>query len=163
MPRIFPDMSSSGDAEESSTSMVRLAFSSTVAVSNMEATAMMATPTYVLGMAEIASSKLGMDPARMSIRKITCAGEPGASIPSTKRRMEAAWGAKVYDQVGSTEIGHWGWECRYQHGLHVNLYLDDSIYIDRDGDNRLDSDLQRGDGFYLNSAGNRLWFAHLKL
>jgi phenylacetate-CoA ligase len=22
--------------------------------------------------------------------------------------------------VGSTEIGHWGWECRFQAGLHVN-------------------------------------------
>jgi len=34
--------------------------------------------------------------------------------------MEDAWGAKVYDQVGSTEIGHWGWECRQQAGLHIN-------------------------------------------
>jgi phenylacetate-CoA ligase len=37
--------------------------------------------------------------------------------------MEDAWGAKVYDQVGSTEIGHWGWECRQQAGLHVNEAL----------------------------------------
>ncbi len=89
----------------------------------LRANAMGATPTYVLGMAETAR-RMGLDPPRdLFIRKITVAGEPGGSIPATKKRMEDAWGAKVYDQVGSTEIGHWGWECRYQHGLHVNEAL----------------------------------------
>jgi phenylacetate-CoA ligase len=86
----------------------------------LKATAFMATPTYILGMADSARKKLGMDPARdLSIRKITCAGEPGACVPATKKRMEEAWGAKVYDQVGATEIGHWGFECQAQSGLHV--------------------------------------------
>jgi phenylacetate-CoA ligase len=84
-------------------------------------TAMMATPTYVLGMAETARHKMGIDPSRLSIDKITCAGEPGASIPSTKKRMEEAWGAKVYDHSGATEIGAWSYECTEQPGgLHVN-------------------------------------------
>ena len=91
----------------------------------LKATAMGATPTYILGMAETAR-KMGINPPKdLFIRKITVAGEPGGSIPATRKRMEDAWGAKVYDQVGSTEIGHWGWECRHQSGLHVNdgLYL----------------------------------------
>ena len=64
-------------------------------------------------------------PARdLWVRKITCAGEPGASIPSTKRRIEEAWGAKVYDHVGATEVGAWGFECADQPGgLHVNEAL----------------------------------------
>jgi phenylacetate-CoA ligase len=68
---------------------------------------------------------LGIDPARdLTIRKITCAGEPGASIPSTKQRMEEAWGAKVYDHVGATEIGAWGFECAAQPGgIHINEAL----------------------------------------
>ena len=87
----------------------------------LRATAMAATPTYVLGMAETARNKLGIDPAKdLCIQRITFAGEPGGSIPATRKRMEDAWGAKVYDQAGSNEIGHWGWECRYQSGLHVN-------------------------------------------
>ncbi|MCJ7605528.1 MAG: hypothetical protein MUO19_05785, partial [Dehalococcoidales bacterium] len=86
----------------------------------LKATAMGATPTYILGMAETAR-KMGIDPVKdLWIRKITVAGEPGGSIPATRKRMEDAWGAKVYDQVGSTEIGHWGWECTEQSGLHVN-------------------------------------------
>jgi len=98
----------------------------------LRATAMGATPTYVLGMAETAR-KMGIEPARdLYIKKITCAGEPGACIPATRKRMEDAWGAKVYDQAGSTEIGHWGWECQHQCGLHANeaFYLAEIEDID---------------------------------
>jgi phenylacetate-CoA ligase len=85
------------------------------------ATAFMATPTYILGMADVARNKLGLDPAKdLHIKKITSAGESGASIPATRKRMEEAWGAKVYDHAGATEIGHWGYECEAQCGLHVN-------------------------------------------
>jgi len=64
---------------------------------------------------------MGIDPSLLSINKITCAGEPGAGIPSTKKRMEDAWGAKVYDHSGATEIGAWSYECSHQPcGMHVN-------------------------------------------
>jgi phenylacetate-CoA ligase len=90
-------------------------------IQETKSTAMMATPTYVLGMAETARSKMGIDPASLTINKITCAGEPGASIPTTKNRIQDAWGAKVYDHAGATEIGAWCYECAEQSGgLHVN-------------------------------------------
>jgi len=90
-------------------------------IQELEATAMMATPTYVLGMAETAKTKMNINPAELTVNKITCAGECGASIPSTKNRMEEAWGAKVYDHAGATEIGAWSFECEEQSGgLHVN-------------------------------------------
>ena len=90
-------------------------------IQELKATAMMATPTYVLGMADTAKNKMDIDPSSLTINKITCAGEPGASIPTTKRRMEEAWGAKVYDHAGATEIGAWSFECTEQSGgLHVN-------------------------------------------
>lgn len=89
-------------------------------IQELQCTAMMATPTYVLGMAD-AARKMGIEPASLSIRKITCAGEPGASIATTKKRMEEAWAAKVYDHAGATEIGAWCFECTAQSGgLHVN-------------------------------------------
>lgn len=90
-------------------------------IEELQATAMMATPTYVLGMAETARNKMGIDPTGLTIRRITCAGEPGASIPTTKKRMEEAWRAKVYDHAGATEIGAWSYECTEQPGgMHVN-------------------------------------------
>jgi phenylacetate-CoA ligase len=89
-------------------------------IQELQCTAMMATPTYVLGMADTAR-KMGIAPSSLGIRKITCAGEPGASIPPTKKRMEEAWSAKVYDHAGATEIGAWCFECTAQSGgLHVN-------------------------------------------
>jgi phenylacetate-CoA ligase len=90
----------------------------------LRTTALMATPTYVLGMADTARS-MGIDPARdLQVKRILCAGEPGASIPATKQRMEEAWGAKVHDHVGATEIGAWAYECTAQPGgLHVNEAL----------------------------------------
>ena len=90
-------------------------------IDELKATAMMATPTYILGMADTASKKMGIDPASLTINKITCAGEPGACIPATKKRMQNAWGAKAYDHAGATEIGAWSYECTEQPGgLHVN-------------------------------------------
>ncbi|MCD4721396.1 MAG: phenylacetate--CoA ligase family protein [Desulfobacula sp.] len=90
-------------------------------IQELKATAIMATPTYVLGMADTAKNKMNINPADLSINKITCAGEPGASIPSTKKRMQNAWGAQVFDHAGATEIGAWSFECLDQPGgMHVN-------------------------------------------
>jgi len=87
----------------------------------LKCNAFMATPTYVLGLAD-AARKMGLDPAwDLDIERITCAGEPGASIPATKKRMEEAWGARVFDHIGATEIGAWSYGCLAQEtDLHVN-------------------------------------------
>jgi phenylacetate-CoA ligase len=90
-------------------------------IQELRATAMMATPTYILGMADTAITKMNIEPSQLTIQKITCAGEPGASIASTKKRMQDAWGARVYDHAGATEIGAWSYECLEQPGgIHVN-------------------------------------------
>jgi len=87
----------------------------------LQATALMCTPTYALHMAEVAG-RMGINlPNELHIAKMLCSGEPGALIPATKRRIEERWGAKVYDHAGATEGGAWGFECAEQPGgLHVN-------------------------------------------
>ena len=77
------------------------------------------TPTYTLHLAEVAEAE-GIDITKSSVRATIHAGEPGASIPSTKRRIESAWGAKCFDHVGATEVGAWGFECQAQDGVHLN-------------------------------------------
>ena len=90
-------------------------------IQELKATAMMGTPTYILGMAETARNRMNIDPSKLTINRITCAGEPGASISSTKKRMETAWGADVYDHAGATEIGAWSYECQKKPGgIHAN-------------------------------------------
>lgn len=79
------------------------------------------TPSYALFLAEHARKK-GIDLAKdTSIRITWHTGEPGASIPATRARIEAAFGAKAYDLPGLTEIAAWGFECDARAGLtHVH-------------------------------------------
>ena len=79
------------------------------------------TPSYALFLAETAAKK-GIDLAKQTKIRITWhTGEPGASIPATKARIEAAFGAKAYDLPGLTEIAAWGFECDARAGLtHVH-------------------------------------------
>jgi phenylacetate-CoA ligase len=86
----------------------------------LDVTAFMSTPTYVLRLAEVAREE-GLDPAETAVETIVCAGEPGASVPGTKQRMEELWGADVYDHAGATETGAWGYSCTGDSiGMHAN-------------------------------------------
>ena len=89
------------------------------AVNEHRATVLICTPTYALHLAEVAEAE-GIDIAGSCIRTTIHAGEPGAGLPSTRRRIEAAWGARCYDHAGATEVGAWGYECAARTGMHVN-------------------------------------------
>ena len=77
------------------------------------------TPTYALHLAEVAEQE-GIDIKSSNVRITIHAGEPGASLPGTKQRIETAWGARCYDHAGATEVGAWGYECMAQAGVHLN-------------------------------------------
>ena len=91
------------------------------AIAEYDATVLVCTPTYALHMAAEAR-RMHLDLANdCSVRVTIHAGEPGASIPSTKRRIEEAWGARCYDHTGSTEVGAFGFRCEGPDGgVHVN-------------------------------------------
>ena len=86
------------------------------------ATVVVCTPTYALRLAEVAESEPGHAPlASSGVRTIIVAGEPGGSIPATRRRIEDAWGARVIDHHGLTEVGPASFECWEAPGfLHLN-------------------------------------------
>jgi phenylacetate-CoA ligase len=86
---------------------------------DLEATVLICTPTYGLRMAETAR-EMGIDLAAGPIRRGIHAGEPGASIPATRARLEQAWGMEVFDHPGMTEVGAWGFECTAHTGVHLN-------------------------------------------
>ncbi len=79
------------------------------------------TPSYALFLAEQAARK-GIDLAAQTRIRITWhTGEPGASIPATRARIEKAFGARAFDLPGLTEIAAWGFECDAGAGLvHVH-------------------------------------------
>lgn len=71
------------------------------------ATVLVTTPSYALHLAEVArDSKI--DTARLPVRLVIVAGEPGGSIPAVRARIAEAWGADVLDHAGATEVGPWG-------------------------------------------------------
>ncbi len=91
------------------------------AIVDYGATVLISTPTYAVHLASEAK-KAGIDLANGSAVRITIhAGEPGASIPATKKLLEETWGAKCYDHPGASEVGAYGFECEPQPGgVHVN-------------------------------------------
>jgi phenylacetate-CoA ligase len=83
------------------------------------------TPTYALRMAEVAREE-GIDLARAKVSKLIVAGEPGGSIPQIRDRIAAAFGARVYDHTGMTEMAPVGFECDQAPG-GVHLYEPECI------------------------------------
>lgn len=79
------------------------------------ATALCCTPTYALRLAEVAR-EVGFDLRTIPMRATVHAGEPGANVPATKKRIEEAWGAKCYDHAGASEVGAHSFECEAQPG-----------------------------------------------
>lgn len=88
-------------------------------------TVVFCTPTYALHLAEVARQE-GIDLRGMEVRAIVVAGEPGGGIPATRARIEEAWGARLFDHCGMTEIGPSGIECVDNPG---GLHLIESGYI----------------------------------
>ena len=81
------------------------------------------TPTYALRLADVAAEQMGRRAtlAGGSVRVLIVAGEPGGSIPATRKQIEASWGARVIDHHGLTEVGPISFECWESPGfLHLN-------------------------------------------
>jgi len=62
----------------------------------------------------------GLNMAESSVRGIIVAGEPGGNIPAIRQQIESAFGARVFDHWGMTEIGSLGVESvNYSAGLYL--------------------------------------------
>ena len=104
------------------TSLARLRF-----IEAHHISVVLTTPSYANHLAELAL-KNGMDLVNGPVRKLILAGEPGASMPAVKARLEATWGAVVLDHHGMTEVGPVSMECPLAKGeLHL---LDDWYRIE---------------------------------
>jgi phenylacetate-CoA ligase len=87
---------------------------------SVEATVVCCTPTYALHLVEVAEAE-GVSLRESTVRVLIVAGEPGGSIPATRKRIEEAWGARVIDHHGLTEVGPVSFECWEAPGfLHLN-------------------------------------------
>ena len=61
------------------------------------------TPSYALFVAETAA-KEGVDPKGFGLKRLFFSGEPGASVPSVRDRIESAYDGKVFDCGSMAEM-----------------------------------------------------------
>ena len=79
------------------------------------------TPSYSLYLAEKAKAK-GIDPKKdFNFRILFFSGEPGAGVPSTKKRIEETYGGICIDSGSTAEMSPWmsNCECEYRTGMHL--------------------------------------------
>jgi phenylacetate-CoA ligase len=88
-------------------------------VAEVGATAIWCTPTYALRLLEVACEQR-LESAFESVERVLCTGEPGASLPAVRSRIEEGFEARCLDHAGLTEAGPFGYPCPDGHGLHVD-------------------------------------------
>lgn len=81
-------------------------------------TVFLSTPTYALYVAEKARA-LGVNLKETGVEVMYLSGEPGVSIPATRRAIEEAWGARAYEHYGIGEVGAIAFTCPHQIGVHL--------------------------------------------
>ena len=92
----------------------------------LEPTVVCCTPTYALRLVEVAGALGRGSLADSTVKVLIVAGEPGGSIPATRRQIEAGWGARVIDHHGLTEVGPISFECWENPGF---VHLNENEYI----------------------------------
>jgi phenylacetate-CoA ligase len=98
------------------------------AIIDNQATILCCTPTYAIRLAEVAAEEK-IDLSASRVRTLSVAGEPGGSIPATRKRLEELWpGARIFDHHGMTEVGPVSFECPKRPGvLHI---IESSYYAE---------------------------------
>jgi phenylacetate-CoA ligase len=80
--------------------------------------ALLCTPSLAEHLIERAPELIGAEVASLGFKVLMCGGEPGAGDPTVRARLEAAYGAEVFDGMG----GAWGFfmvSCREHQGMHI--------------------------------------------
>ena len=89
-------------------------------IDTVQPTVVCCTPTYALRLLDVAQ-EIGLSLSSNSVGVVIVAGEPGGSIPATRKRIEDGWGARVIDHYGLTEVGPIGFECwQSPRSIHIN-------------------------------------------
>ncbi len=80
---------------------------------------MTCTPSFAEYLIDKAPEMIGKPIRELGIELVICAGEPGVGLPEIRRRIEEAYGARLYDAIGAAHTFH-GISCElpeYQ-GMH---------------------------------------------
>lgn len=93
-------------------------------------TTLMCTPSYAEHLIEKGPKVLNKEVKQLGIKRIICAGEPGAGLREVRKKIKEAYGAKIFDSAGVPHgIFNISCDCEEYHGMHVvcedyHLYYD---------------------------------------
>ncbi|GMG84952.1 AMP-binding protein [Paralimibaculum aggregatum] len=88
--------------------------------------AVIGTPSFMAHIAEAAAG-MGVDLPAGSVELVMVGGEPGASVPGTRQRIERLWGAKMFDCYGALEAQPIAWDSALQIGPHI---AEDFLFVE---------------------------------
>jgi phenylacetate-CoA ligase len=103
-------------------------------------TAFYGTPSYSLYLAERARAR-GFDPRKdFAFRILFFSGEPGAGIPSTRKRIEETYGGICVDSGSTAEMSPWmsNCECGHRQGMHLYQDVVYAELVDAESKKRVD-------------------------
>jgi len=91
---------------------------------------LLCTPSYAEHLIEKAPKVIQKDVGQLGIKRIICAGEPGAGLPEVRKKITEAYGAKIFDAAGVP----WGifmisCDSETYNGMHV-VCEDHCLYYD---------------------------------
>jgi len=87
-------------------------------IQSAQPTVLFSTPSYAMHMADDAAHRC-INLIDSSIRQVFVAGEPGGSVPHIRSKIESAFGARVMDHAGATEVGPWGFGSSDGQAIHI--------------------------------------------
>lgn len=93
----------------------------------VKSTVLLSTPSYAIHIGETLREH-GIDRSELSLRLGCFGGEPGASNPATRDRIERALGINAFDYYGLAEVGPtFASECEAKTGLH---FAEDHVLVE---------------------------------
>ncbi|MFH1134919.1 MAG: phenylacetate--CoA ligase family protein [Pseudomonadota bacterium] len=90
-----------------------------------KAEALACTPSLAEHLIEKAPEILGGPVGELSIRALFCGGEPGAGLPEVRRKIETAFGARLYDSGAG-----FGISCDHEDYQGMHHVADDSVLFE---------------------------------
>lgn len=75
-------------------------------LAQMKPTVFYGTPSYALHLAETARAN-GLDPTSFGLKRLFFSGEPGASVPGIRKKLENEFDGEVFDAGSMAEMSPW--------------------------------------------------------
>ena len=94
----------------------------------IDADVLFCTPSFAEYLIEKAPAVTGKEAKDLGIKAVMCGGEPGAGIPEVRKKIENAFGAKLFDLMG---LGFVQWfSCDYPEYQGMHFITEDLSYLE---------------------------------